>query len=219
MRPNSRGCAGRRITDGGGQCVVGNGCLVASSRADAQGGFWAHLSWWCGDLIDLPCLPVVSRGRAWYLQLCPGHTTTIHKASDNLRSFGGGAVGTSGGQRASAQPSGASGVGFLDLVVVVSGWTKAVQSGHQWCYLCGCPMAKKGKLGVRNLGLGLRLIWYATSVSRTVAEWSGCPGTLLWPCVAGTTRVGERNNGRVQQENTHSQPVVIYVADEDKEGE
>ena len=73
-------------------------------------------------------------------------------------------------------------------------------------------------LGARNLGLMLRLIWYATSVSRTVAEWSGCPGTLLWPCVAGTTRVGERNNDRVQQESAHSQPVVLHV-DEDKEGE
>ena len=99
-------------------------------------------------------------------------------------------------QQAFAQPSRESGVVLLASVIVEEGW-HLVGPGLYSPAIVGVvciavAMMEKGRPGTRSLGpAGLRLVGYATGVSRTIVEWSGIPGMFLWLCLDGAARAGK----------------------------
>ena len=89
---------------------------------NAGGGSRLWWSWWAGGA-DWSCCLTANDGGAFHsLFQRLWRATTVQAALGGLRSFAGGAVGTSGGQQASTQPRGTSVIVLLALVVLGGGW-------------------------------------------------------------------------------------------------
>ena len=136
--------------------------------------------------------------------LCrPRHATTVHALSGGLHSFAGGAVGTSGGQRASTQPSGTSVIILLALVVVGGGWRLVGPRlvGPAIGGIVGVA-AVMAKIGGQALKLVCGLEGRRVRDGRSTGPLRGgeVAQELLYDCAAGDARAGE-NNGGAQREN------------------
>lgn len=133
---------------------------------------------------------------------CPRRATTVHAALGGLRSFAGGAVGTSDGQRALAQPSGTCVIVLLVPVVVGGGW-RLVGPRLVGPAIGGvvCSAAVMVKIGGRALklvcGLEGRRVRYGLSTGPS--RGGGVAQGHHYGCAAGVTRAGGENNGGAQR--------------------
>ena len=191
--PVGGGCGGVRGVVVGGRVVDARGTVCSTALAGGGLCDWRRC-------VGRPCLTAFAGGGALVARWRLRRATIVHAASGGSRSFGGGAEGTSGGQRVSVGPSRTSVINSLALVAFGDVWRlvgpRPVGPAIVVVFRVAGEMAKNGRpCAVANFW------WFAgrrvrdggrASPSRGVGVRPGAPLWLARPGMQGRGRTAVR---------------------------